>query len=261
MGSELQKESIIPEGQPGPIVYVPPPAPTPMSMIAKAVESGASIEMLNGLFALQERWEASEARKAWVQAMSEFKKDPPKITRNKTVGFASKRTNEKTSYDHATLDNVCNTVGPALSAQGLSYRWETVQGEGGIIIVTCYVTHVLGHSEKTTLRGSPDTSGSKNNIQAVGSTVSYLERYTLLSALGLATVDDDDGKGGDGSGGEAITMEQVKTLQDDLFALGADTQAFCVYLDIESLAALPASRLKEAQDALAAKRRAKEKQK
>ena len=32
-----------------------------------------------------------------------------------------------------------------------------------------------------------DTSGSKNAIQAMGSTVQYLRRYTLESVLGIAT--------------------------------------------------------------------------
>ena len=48
-----------------------------------------------------------------------------------------------------------------------------------------------------------DTSGGKNNIQAMGSAVSYLERYTLLAITGLSTKEmDDDGRGagaGDGT--------------------------------------------------------------
>jgi hypothetical protein len=42
------------------------------------------------------------------------------------------------------------------------------------------------------LTSGPDTSGSKNPIQALGSAVSYLQRYTLLSLAGLATEDQDD---------------------------------------------------------------------
>jgi hypothetical protein len=38
----------------------------------------------------------------------------------------------------------------------------------------------------------PDTSGSKNPIQAIGSTQSYLERYTALALLGIATKDMPD---------------------------------------------------------------------
>jgi ERF superfamily len=62
--------------------------------------------------------------------------------------------------------------------------------------VTCILTHQMGHSEETTLAGAPDNSGSKNSIQAIGSTVTYLERYTLLAATGLAAANgDNDGQG------------------------------------------------------------------
>ena len=53
----------------------------------------------------------------------------------------------------------------------------------------------MGHSEETTLKAPPDTSGSKNSIQAIGSTVTYLERYTLLAATGMAAAGmDNDGR-------------------------------------------------------------------
>jgi hypothetical protein len=38
----------------------------------------------------------------------------------------------------------------------------------------------------------PDNSGSKNPIQAIGSTQSYLQRYTALALLGIATKDMPD---------------------------------------------------------------------
>jgi hypothetical protein len=40
-----------------------------------------------------------------------------------------------------------------------------------------------------------DSTGNKNNIQSIGSTRTYLQRYTLVGALGLSTADEDnDGK-------------------------------------------------------------------
>jgi hypothetical protein len=54
---------------------------------------------------------------------------------------------------------------------------------------------VKGHHEETTLSSSPDDSGGKNSIQAIGSAVTYLQRYTLLALTGLATREqDNDGK-------------------------------------------------------------------
>jgi hypothetical protein len=96
------------------------------------------------------------------------------------------------------LAAVVDAVVASLSNHGLSHRWDTKQ-EGNLITVTCIITHKLGHSERTPLSASPDTSGSKNGIQAIGSTVTYLQRYTLMAATGLAASDQDD----DGNAGRA----------------------------------------------------------
>ena len=51
-------------------------AVTPMAMLQVAVEKGASVEQLERLMALQERWEANEAKKEFVAAMTRFKENP-----------------------------------------------------------------------------------------------------------------------------------------------------------------------------------------
>jgi hypothetical protein len=52
---------------------------------------------------------------------------------------------------------------------------------------------VLGHKIETSIEAGSDTSGSKNAIQAIGSTISYLKRYTLENVLGLSADEDNDG--------------------------------------------------------------------
>jgi len=159
------------------------------------VQQGADVDKLAKLMDLQERWEANEARKAYAAAMVAFKADPPRIFKNASVDFTSAK--GRTHYKHATLDNVSELIAAGLQKVGISARWETEQQEGGQIKVTCILTHVLGHSERVWLQAGRDDSGNKNSIQAVVSTVTYLERQTLLSATGMAVKNtDDDGRGG-----------------------------------------------------------------
>jgi hypothetical protein len=167
---------------------------TPMGMLARAVADGADIEKLEKLMALAERWEANEARKAYAEAMAKFKKNPPEIFKDKEVGFESRRTGGKTSYMHATIGNVVEKIVEGLAKHGFSHSWLPVQ-TGRRIKVTCILTHSRGHSTETPLEGDADESGQKNPLQAVASTVTYLERYTLLAATGLATKDQLDGDG------------------------------------------------------------------
>jgi hypothetical protein len=167
---------------------------TPADLLRMAVESNADLDRLDKLMALQIKWEADQARKAYVAAMAAFKATPLTIYKDKHVYFEN-RDGGATEYDHATIGNVTATICAALAKHGFSHRWDTKQ-ESGQITVTCVITHELGHSEATALTALPDQSGKKNPIQSIASAVTYLQRYTLLAATGMATTDqeDDDGQ-------------------------------------------------------------------
>jgi hypothetical protein len=168
---------------------------TPLRLIELAAARGASIEQMQQLMDLQERHERNEARKAFVVALNAFKANPPAVLKDRQVSFGA----GKTAYKHAGLDNASALIGEALAQHGLSHRWNVEQTDARIK-VTCILTHSLGHSESVTMEATPDTSGSKNSIQAIGSTVSYLQRYTLFAASGIAPKNtDDDGNQGKGS--------------------------------------------------------------
>lgn len=209
---------------------------TPMSMLDRAVASGASIEVLTKLMDLQERYERNVARRAFDDAISRAKSSIPVITNNK-AGHNGKR--------YADFAALARVVDPILGQFGLSYRFRTTQADR--ISVTCILSHKDGHAEETTLSGPPDKTGSKNDIQAIGSTLTYLQRYSLKQALGLAASDDDDGKSAGEAGG--ISAEQVATL-NDLLAKSGDREAFLKWLDVGSVEDIPAKDYERATNAL-----------
>jgi len=191
----------------------------PMSLVGKspaaiamdAMERGygkEALEVLERMLELQIRYDAVEAKKAYVAAMSAFKADPPEIIKDKSVGYEAK--GSKVGYMHASLSNVTDKINKALSKNGLSVAWTTAQTDKGVC-VTCTITHIMGHSESTSLTAGPDTTGSKNSIQAIGSTISYLERYTVLALTGLATRDMDN-DGADEK--ETISTDQSTEIND-----------------------------------------------
>jgi len=187
---------------------------TPADLLRIAVESGADLDRLERLMALQERWEASEAKKAFHVAMSSFKSEPVEIFKRKQVGYTTKD-GDFVGYKHAELSDVADAVGPAMAKHDLSYRWD-VRQESGQITVTCIVTHVRGHSESVVMSAAPDSSGKKNPIQQVASAISYLQRYTLLSVTGMATkgMDDDGGKA-DQTADELEAQAKAQAAVDD----------------------------------------------
>lgn len=214
------------------------PAVTPMAMLQMAVEQGADLDKLTKLMDLQERWEANEARKAFVVAMTAFKSKPPQIVKNRNIQHG-----DKLIATYAGLDQVSSVIGEALAEFGVSHRWDMEQTDAAII-VTCILTHEKGHSERTTLRATADTSGSKNAVQAIASTVTYLQRYTLLAATGMSTGEEDD----DGKGLVSTIIDAQKAELVDLQGkAGANTVKFLAHFKIGAIEELPAGRFDEAK--------------
>ena len=160
---------------------------TPMSILELAISQGADIDKLTKLMELQERWEANEARKAFNVAFSNFKSEAVSIAKRTEV-----KTGPLLGTMYANLFDVVNAVIPALSKHGLSHSWKLSKDEKDWMEVTCTIKHVLGHSEGVSMGANPDAGPGRNAIQARGSAKSYLERYTLLAATGMAASDTDN---------------------------------------------------------------------
>lgn len=166
---------------------------TPMAMLQLAVAKNMTPETIKGFMDLQERWEKSEAVKAYNHALAAFKAEAVEIIKKKRVHFTNK-SGGVTDYKHAELSDVIEAIGPALSRHGFAWGWKTKQ-EKTWIEVTCELRHALGHMETVTLGAPPDDTGGKNNVQQIVSTVSYLERHTLKAACGVAEKgEDSDGR-------------------------------------------------------------------
>ncbi len=168
---------------------------TPAGLLELAVQRGASIEQMQALMVMKREWEADEARKAFSEDFARFKAcEVVTIAKDKHVSYQGSK--GVTAYDHATIGNVVATITAAISKYGFSHAWKAAQDKQ-FVSVTCTLRHKLGHFEEVTMSAEADGSGGKNAIQAIGSAVSYLQRYTLLAITGCATSDqpDDDGAG------------------------------------------------------------------
>lgn len=243
----------------------------PLALIAQAVERGTDVATIEKLIALSERMEATRARKAFDAAISAAKAEIPPILKDAVVDFKSKRDGSQTNYKHETLAQIARIVDPILSNHGLSYRFNTRQ-DGDRLFVTCILSHKDGHCETNMLSSKEDHSGNKNAIQAIGSSVTYLMRYTLKAALGLSVSNDDDGRGGANINADGwpdpASYEPPACVSDDqaeaLHALAAEVSAnvpvFLDYVskrwrvDVPSLSDVPAGRFDEALAMLEKKR-------
>lgn len=100
---------------------------------------------------------------------------------------------------YARLEDIVETVRPVLQRHGFSLSHQTEWPDKGTIKVIGILTHEQGHERRSEFVASADQSGSKNAIQALGSSNSYGRRYTTKDLLNIVTKqEDDDGKKGGG---------------------------------------------------------------
>jgi hypothetical protein len=162
---------------------VPQPQADNRSLVERAVDRGLPIEIIKEMMDLAERQRAIEARKAFDEAMARASAEMPTLL----------KTRDADRYKFEDLALVIEAVREPLSRYGLSFRWRTSQ-ERGLIRVTCVVSHKDGHYEETSLEAAPErVLPSGNAVQNLGAAVSYLQRYTLKAALGVAATKDTDG--------------------------------------------------------------------
>ena len=225
----------------------PSPAPPPaLSLLSAALARGADGEMLERLIGFHERSQAYEARKAFEKALAAAKAKIPVIAKNRQAMVG------RQPYRHEDLAEIARTITPILAKRGLSYRFRS-QSAGALVTVVCVISHRDGHSEENSLSASPDESGEKNSIQAIGSALTYLQRMTLKAALGLAASDDDDGQAA-GPSSPLISRQQARDLLDLIEKVGADKDALLQFFQIKGVTDLPATRFRQALTMLNSRR-------
>lgn len=207
------------EAAPAGVQLAGPDARSPMGMMLAAVQQGATLEQVEKMMDLQERWQKAEAKKAYDAAFAAFKAEAVVIIKGRQVTDGPLK-----GKSYAELHDVVNAVTPALSRHGLSSSWKLTRDDKDWMEVTCYLRHIGGHEESVSMGGPPDAGGAKNAIQARASTKTYLERYTLKGITGLSEQGDDD------NGGKAVESElmdwQAKIDEcDTLDALGRVKEA------------------------------------
>lgn len=105
------------------------------------------------------------------------------------------RTNPHFGSKYADLASVWDACRGALTANGLSVVQLPVSDGNRVGVVT-----TLLHASGQWMRGTVFTTPEKATAQGLGSAITYLRRYSLAAAAGVAPDDDDDGNAASGNG-------------------------------------------------------------
>lgn len=164
----------------------------PMQLLEKAVEGGFDSDRLLTLIKLHESEQAETKRLLFLADFAAFKAEnvviEKDVTRKSFDEFG-----QEIEYKHSSLGNMIETLNPVLAKHNLSF-YHTIEQTSAAMKVTCHLLHVHGHVQTSHMWGPADTTGAKNQLQGIGSTRTYLERYTLEAVTGTSSsTQDDDG--------------------------------------------------------------------
>jgi hypothetical protein len=237
-------------GLPG-VPEVPAQSVTMMDIINRAIfDPTVDADKVERLGKMALAFKAEEAKAAYIRALVAMKPLLPVIDRKGRIEIHEKnkpKTPENLiqSTAFARWEDIDEAITPILAAHGFVLTHRTGTLPDGRVSITGILSHEMGHSEESEMSLPLDTSGSKNNVQAAGSSTSYGKRYTATALLNIRTKgEDDDGKKGGEPG--VITEEQAERLLEMLTRDKADVTLFCKHMKIASLIELPAARYEEA---------------
>lgn len=176
-----------------------------------ATNKDVDVEKLQRLIEMQERVIAHNAKAAFDAAFVRMRPCIPTILERART--------DKTSY--APLEDIIETVTPILSEHGFSLSFRTEWPSEKLIKVVGILTHEAGHARESEFQSGADKTGSKNDIQALASAVSYGKRYTTNDLLCIVTrgVDDDGGAAGRSARPAPQTPAGFDRWLDDLTAV------------------------------------------
>jgi ERF superfamily protein len=176
-----------------------------------ALDPRADVEKLARMIAMYERLKANEAELAYNAAKGRILKKLAgiKIVKTRPVLCAvEKGKPQEGSYEafkYAPLDEIDKHLRPLLAEEDMDLSYSDESQAGGGILIRGRLKHLpSGHYEDSFMPARPDTSGGKSNVQAVGSTNSFLRRYVVCNIFNIVVVGDDD----DGNGG---TLDEAQT--------------------------------------------------
>ena len=236
------------------------------AIIKAAADPKMNIAKFERLVAMKEHMEEREAKINYDNALAEMQAELPEIDRNGRLVIRRKdpatgaRTGDiEQSTPYPKWEDVMYVLRPLLRKHLFSLSFRTGLSADGRITVTGVLAR-SGHREETTITLQHDSTGSKNPVQAVGSTNSYGKRYTAFLLLNIVSRgEDDDGAGIRSRTVELISEEQLAELLKLAGEAHADLQRFCAMLKVESLSDIPALRFEEAKAQLLLKKKAQEK--
>lgn len=230
---------------------VPTDAPNAvLGLLHAAVEKQADPDTLEKLTQLFHREQDREAAREFAAAMSRFQAVCPPVKKTGDLSYLNRSgTGRKSTY--ATLEDIDRTVKPLLTAEGMSFMWDSEVVDDRVR-ATCTLLHRNTHTITAKFEAPVDSrkNDAVSDPQKHAAALTFARRQSLIQVVGLTDTDEDT----DARPEETITAEQAIELDRIAYEVQADIGKFKDWLSVEELTDLKASDFTRAKAALEAKR-------
>jgi hypothetical protein len=218
-----------------------PPSDSPSTVLALiervALDPRADVEKLERMMAMYERLKAKEAELAYNAAKGRIQKKLAgiKIVKNRPARYETERGKPpKGTYEafkYAPLEEIDKHLRPLLVEEDMDLTYSDEPREDGSILIRGRLKHLPGgHYEDSFMPAPLDTTGGKSDVQAVGSTNSFLRRYVACNIFNIVVVGDDDN-------GTRGTIDEAQTkIILDLLKKAKGGPKFLKYMKAQSVA-------------------------
>ncbi|RAK68779.1 ERF family protein [Phenylobacterium kunshanense] len=190
-----------------------------MDLIARlAADPNTDVDKFERMLGMAERIRAHEAKVAFTKAKLAMKPSLPVIDERGQILNSAGRVQST----YAEWEDINEAIEPILTEHGFDLAFRPGTSSEGKVIVTGVLTHVAGHAEEAEITLPLDSSGGKNAVQGVGSSLSYGKRYAAIALLNITSRHkrdrDDDGRGAGMSqeAQDAIANINMAASLDDL---------------------------------------------
>jgi len=208
---------------------------------------------ISAILDIKERMMDKKAEQEFNEAFVRLRSKLPIIKKGDIVAYENKKTGVmEEAFKFAKWEKVQALIDDIIAEEGFDLTFDSQVHPNGTAVVAI-LHHRGGHTRKTSTPPIPiDSGGGKNNVQGVGSSMSYGQRYATKFALNLRFEDDDDGVRG---GMVFIDEAKVKQLQALIAETKADERKYLEAIGVVALENIQGKDFAAALNALLAKKR------
>lgn len=238
---------------PTPMVPAVPVVSEPNSLlpaiITLAKDPAVDVAKLSALLDMQEKMEARQAERQAIEAFTALSREMPRVKKNGTISLGA----GKGSIAFAKWEDMDTVIRPLLVKYGFTLSFNSIERTGGGLTVTGELMHQSGHVRTAAIPLALDIGPGRNNLQAMGSTLSYGKRYCAEMLLNIVreAADDDGTKGGVAY----ITPDQCEELAVLIRETGTDEKRFLATFDVQELGQIQQAAFTPAMNMLLSKRK------